>query len=1093
MTLIHKSVRHNNLPWALTNAPPVPPQTTPEWDKVTPFAAVAKGFLNASASTLTTPFITTLHMAQRGDIPAGSVPCLFTSSGQQIPTQVDLVAPPHTDGSFSAGAISAVLPGTMTANGTPGDTLNYVVKPVLAGTQTPAFSMSAWNAANDMSVIFRTNLANLADDSANYRFKISDCIAAGIQEGVGTGSGYPLYSYRTDRSGSVCMGWRFRGYARQISTGAYRTDLLIEIYVTARTAAANNCLVEVALGMPAGVETGGIRNALQTIGPKTGANFAPLVGICELWNNGIKKHTWGGPTDWRATTFGPNAVNVATNQIYFPLTGNGQSKKLAYVFSSTGTLPTGIAPNRPYYVIKQDNVFFPERCTLWTRRAYQSAFLNTNSPWTAGKVQGAWNQSNNVYTGTLNTSNWALNTWWAAVTPGTSGTTAPSGTGPVVDGSVTWEQMNVRFVDQGTGTISAWPVLDVSPYTQTLLCDEATTDPLWLGTGPAPNVEVQLDLTYHLRYARALPPYDLTITRLYADNYETWQGFSAAEPCVAQSIDDFGDDPGTNLVGYLNVHATNALLQQRNVKVQRYVRDEALRWPHHWTTIEDPRSMMPVVCTPGPGAVPGTAGAAGTYSGMGPSLPGFYFAQPAITTAVGGFSGPAIGFNASYYSAKYRRYCDPSHLPAMWVLPYHKTARTIFLDNGVGLTNAAAMAGSNQQTGSPVLKLGTKTYYTVGVTDNQVRGCGWYVRCLGTIDDVLPATHPCRAFISDLVQGSIDTAIAVINWNQINDPVAYKLGMMTWEKQGAVQTFFFSMLMQSLAQEARKGKRPGWRVICEHLSQNRWMPQFNDDIGGNAGLVDHGGRPLNWVTSAIAAGVPVQIRLSSGALNGAQSNPNLPPALTYTPPPGVTRASAAQDIVNLINSTPSWTNVGFVASYKEGSYYIRGRMTNALFRTDNKVQDAFIAASPGIGLGGGGGPPMYVGNDTGGKLRSFTDWNDLRDFWLGENWPKDKTWLSYAGTGGYVTYESSVFSNVGWFPWGTTGYPVVAMSAIAVMAEAGIVDAAKNYDQIMTRIRNTARDTPEFSGPVSGKLGTGNRTFANFAMRTWADQAANPQ
>lgn len=1097
----HRKIRLNGHR-RLTAPPPANNVVTADWDTLTPYSAVNRGFLNATATPLPQPFVTMLHAAQRADIPAGKYPALFSGS-TQIQTQVDLVAPAFADGSFAYGALSAILPDTIAGNATN----TYQIKAVSGSApNTPKFSMATWAAANDLRLTFKTNLANLADDTSNYELKVSDVIAAGIVEGVGTGSGYPLSSYRVDRSGPVCMGWRFRGYMRRKSDGAYHRQLVGEIYVTAVTL--TDMLIECKLNMPAAVDTQ-TRNSLQTVGPVNGDDFAPMTGIAVLTNNGATVHTWGGPNDFRAVTFPAattdvhtgtvvNTIDTVANQIVFPNAAMQRPRNgVGYAFSSTGTLPAGLVAGRVYWPSVD---FFQQRAYLLTRRAFLSgnAFASKVA-WTANATATNPNYIfNYTYVPPLGTVR--VQQAWFLTIGGTNGATPPvdDGTLDVVNGTAHYTPMNAVMTSQGTGTLSAYPVVHVFPCTYTCLVDEGTTDPIWTGSGAAPRVEAILDLAYHLDYARALPTYDKTISPLYPNAFSGWDGHSACEPSVQQQIDNFGDNPGTNLVGYLNNTNANALLQQNSIVTQRYARSEALRWADHWTTAEDPRSFMPLVGNNGPGNV------SGTYSGLGPSMPLFYYAWPG--RGVGKFTG--IGnqtINSNLYDAKYQKLVNGSHLPAMWIQPYHKTARTIFLDMGVDLANTCMLSNADDTLGKNITINGRTYCSSIAVLD-QVRGMGWASRALDCISDVLPTNHGMRAYITDCVQDTIDCALAVIADNQVNFPSEYNLGTMRWARNTAsfsgVQHFFTGCYILCIAQAARKNRYPGWRAICEHVGGRYFMPIFDDAGPGNAGLADY--------NNTLGSGCYVVNTATPGTIvtltpKAYTNNPSSVPApITYTVPSGATTTTVAQDLVSLINSTSAYTSFGFQANYEDTKYF-NVRVPSALFDRTNDHADGVILFDTAVTKWNAVWQHCQS-TGSGGKYRSgqvFASPAEMIEYNLGPGWPKSRTTdMSFAGTGTggsgslHLPYGTPAVPNPGWFPWGPVQYVFFVRMALATLAEAGIQGiystAAQVTQMLEDRLQTTLAGPPKFSGNSNGQPGTGPRTFPNFDIRRPIHQVQYP-
>ncbi len=1075
------------------------PPASHSWDALTPYSQVALGFMNATATALTggstSAFVTTNHRAQRGDIPAGYSLGLFEANGTAITTQQDNEAPAWADGSFSSGTLSAILPDTLAANGSTGDTASYFVKPVAGSpNRTPKFTLAAWAAANDLKLIFRTNLANLSDDTSNYQVRVADIVAAGLYEGSSSGSDYPLTSIRVDRSGPVCMGWRFRGYARRISDGAWHQTLKGEIYVTAISL--TDMLIDSMLEQKTGVNTGGVWNAAQTIGPGTSDNLAPMVGIAELWNGSTKLHSWGGPTDYRTTTFAAGSVDLTNNMIDWPTTSGVQRcrNEVPYVFQSTGTLPGGLQPNTPYYPGANFSSIGLNKALIFTRRCFPNG--NGMDQWAANTAVSEW-QYDGYYVGSTGSAGPLLgqafyNTqMYYAAQGGTTGSTPPSGTAPnQTDGSVIWSPLNILLTSTGSGTLSAYPCVHVFPGCAAPLIDEQTTDPIWTGSGPAPRMEPQKDTLYFSRYARAIPPYDLTITPF--NDSLTFDGFSVCEPYVAQDIDNFGDNPGDNLIGWLSVTAANALLRQRNVTAQRATRAEAFGWVDHPTFCEDPRSMQPVVGLAGPGNV------SGRYSGLGPSI--FDFHYNTNYTGTGKFVGGGRPQNGNWYSFRYATPTSGAHQPAFWALPYERTGRTIFLDMGIELGNCCNL-GADDGNGSRVLTAGGITYSATWLVNGQPRGCGWNTRAIGVADDVLPATHPMRPYLTDVINNGLACAVAVIADNQANWPGSYVTGRLRWgwPQQYSPNTgstnmklWMISILLLCVAQEARKGRYAGWRTYAEHIAQNFWRQICDSDLGGcegNLGWME----PEYWIMNQWVANPAPTI----GTVYTITPNSNFaapgskPAAFTYT----VTSTDptvVAQGIVAAINGNAGAQAWGLQATY-DGTVFFHVRCPAGLFNPNSDHADAWVEFNSGdIALQNGSVSSwsFAVPKQDTSVLREFTSWNECRAYNLCDGWAtlNKGTQEIMAGT------EIAQFSVSGWFPWGTTGYTAIGLAALATMAEAGITNASAMYSRAWARAKATNSGV-NFSGTTNAPSITGGATITatwnNFALRTFADQTSS--
>ncbi len=1074
----------NGKPWVLSLPIAAASPVTPDWDTLTPYTQVGIGWKNANTVALTTPFVTTLHETQRGDIPAGFHAGLFLPDGTAVPTQQDGETLPHTDGSLAAARLSAYVPGTTAA----GAAASLLVKPVSgAPDRTPKFSLAAWAAANDIRILIKTNLANPADTTQQYEFAVSDAIAAGMYEGSSTGADYPLTSIRVDRSGPLCMGWRFRGYGRRKSDGAYHRTLLGEVYVTAQTLSDNQ--IDGLWGQPNAVDTSGVYNASQTVGPAAVADFKPIFGIVEVWNGATLLKTIGGPSDYRKVTFGASPVDLTANMITFPtLTGAQRSRQaLGYVFQSTGTLPGGMNPNRVYFP-KQD--YYQDKCQLLERRSY---FLSQGTAAYAPSAAVQEFPYSSVYVG-ANPGNGPAQLY-ACTKAGTTGaSSAPSGTADnQVDGTAEWSPFNVLFTNQGTGTLTAWPVVGVSPLCAAPVMDDQTSDPIWTGSGPAPLMEVQLDLTYLTRYARALPPFDLTLTPLYPDACP-FDGVSVGEAIYPSVIDDFGDNPGTALIGYLSFAQANGLLQQTSVQVQRHMRMMAFAWMDHWTYANDPRSMQPVVGLQGPG------NATGRFAGMGPSIPKYYYCF--ADRAPGRFSGIGSTGNANYYAAKYQTLCAGSHLPSPGLLAYKKTGRAIFLDLSVSLANCAMLSAADNSGNHQRTVAGT-TYSAAWLVNEQPRGSAWTSRAVAMASQYMPASHPSRAHFTDMLDNALSCAAATIENTRVNFPLAYARGARE-PSDSVMQLWMLSYELLVYSTEARKGRDTRWRGLASYLASNLWLQWLDAGRGGNPGLADWNNIvSLEYsVNAGIAAGDVIAISAYDANTSSVPSLAGTPlPTVSYTVPSGAARASVAAGITALINATAAYTSYGFVAVCDNSDEWFRVRLPGALFSETNARAYSLLL------INDAGGSKVYntgIGTHIirlapavayGPPVREFANWAAIREYNLGPGWSQ-----SNASNLSMVGVLNSFKGTSGDFPWDNVTYCWAAVGAAAAMIEAGIGGVAVQtfYDDVLARIAGLGGG-PVVSGTASGQLTVGQDrqhvpgTYPNFLYATFARQAVHVQ
>lgn len=1100
-------LRLNGKAWALsvpTTAPPPPPPPPASGP-----GAVSVQFRHGRTAAeggvpLVNPYLQKVFRAAPGDFPAGTTPT-FYADNIPIPTQAGYKALTWPDGSWRCGQIMAIAPGTLQPNGDPDDTAQYIVRPVAGSGATGArFDFQGWTAANDLRMVFRTNLGNLADDTRNFYLSLQDIVDAGIVEGVGTGSGYPLTSYRLDESGNVALRFKARGYLRRMSDGAYHTQIVGEFYVT--VVGDGSFRVTPRLGQPAGMETKA-RNPLQTVGPIGFPDMMDVPGIWEIWNNGVKTHTFGGPTDWRKVTLPANPVDTTVSQIKFTNVAgdiNRPRGTIGYVFESTGTLPAGIATGTPYYVTS------PRQPAQFARLYLQRGFLIGQPGLTANLVQ-VW-KPNMTITGTFaNNPGYATTTaaavptdpqtvqLWYTTKAGVTGATRPipNGNAEVLDGTVKWMPVAAVLTSQGTGALTAWPVVTVNVASWQVGADPLTGHELWIGSGPSQaEIEVIDDLVYLMRDAKAFPPYDTTISPIYPDYVRFDQdGYSIGEPTSPSDLNDRGDNPGDMRIGWLNYLNSLALLGQNNLRIQRSCRYEALGWQDRPSVFEDPRAFMQICGLTGLNNVPGVP-----FPGLGGLFPDFPLTWG--SAFVGGLNqSPGAGKYGSFYPPRNAFPLEPSHLPACWIMPYHRTGNAMWIEAGIELANGGHLSMSSDSVANPtrfpwaqsgqrcmVLTTGGRKYAANQLLFSQLRSQAWATRALFTCDAVLPTSHPMRAYFSTMIEDALDCYFAAKAWLQANQPGAdFGLSVRPGFAGAAQQLWECAYRFVAFCHEGGQGVHPRMKDVAEDAG--RFMFAIYDDAnGGNSGLAGY--NHARWYTalSVPVAGTQVTISL---AVSGAQPYP--PPVIYTTPTPAPANTTEmAKSLAAFINTQTSWTGLGYSGVWDEGAIF-NIYAPSRFFNPARHDGDSFAIFTPAVANAGRNGILLVRPNETNRIRDYFPSIPAMLQYNFGPGWPQSNT------TQQAMVGQDPQFTAPGWWVYGANSYHVAGRGAMSTAAQMGIRNinpggssAAQIAKRFNDRFRSTQNGPPIFTGGVAQSFWHGAATFPNFAIRDFVDQAAHP-
>lgn len=681
----------------------------------------------SGSSSFVTPMLSFVQVFADGDIPVNGSVVFNDSNGNPVAVQMDQVAfwpsgcvreAVLTFNCAETWAASAIKSYTVKAsNNAPNNTPN---SGVWTGTSKAAV-LTAFKGAS----AFQVKFTGFDAGGATYTMDVNRVLNTYNDVTAGWGS-YPRGGYEFCKIGPTCVELHLFEYIQNQATnntqGYVRCDLYIKM-----AAPGGPYIIDGNSIQPNMWNTVPLSSTAEQFGNKQ-TRFASIV---EIFNGASRVAAVGGPNDLRTVTGISSNFNTSTNRYaaaagsFFPQTG--------VAFTSTSALPAGNMSSGivywPAYVGGNANPYLISAKTI------------------AGNIENGqyhnWSQNMSVAQGAVvfNTTN---NLWYyytnAGMTLGSG--TGPSGTGTgISDGTATCNCCSLQFTSQGSGTVTAFPVY-VSFAGAGFAFVDQIGNPLWVGSGAYPQIFPGHDFTYLTTKTKFLPPYNNVATinpgaavPLYT-NYSPQQ---AVGGLPTQGIDSSGDGAGDQRIGYASEWAVCSLFQPAQPKyVYSTIQMSLSMMNFPATYMYDESGGHPFVANNGtnnsgvpypdfPSLIPGWS--AGNTAGSNPTT-----VQPRGAT----WSAWDISLqNQSGYNNQY--YFPSSHFPCTWQIPWLKTGRTIFLEQGLSHANATCfMTYNGSQT------LGGYTYQPLiaGLKNSdQLRAFGWATRTLCQAMWMVPNSH----------------------------------------------------------------------------------------------------------------------------------------------------------------------------------------------------------------------------------------------------------------------------------------------------------------------------------------------------------------
>jgi len=660
------------------------------------------------------PFVSYGHAFGDGDVPANGSVTLTDTNGNPVVVQMDAVSL-WPSGSPRFVVLSHACAETFA----PGASLTYQVgsSPTSPNNQPAANWGNSPEATLAANTNFLVEYSGFDAGTSTYTISLNTILAS--YPAFPWGTHYPQGGWERAKVGPACIEWHAWQYLINDGTGNPQGYVRCDMWVKAWSPT-GPFEIDVRTNQP------NMWNVISRNSERHGRGPGRWATLCVVKNGSTIIQCAGGPNDYRSTTIPNSDFDTATCQILAAF--NALFPQQGIVFSSTGTLPKGLRANKLYWLAYNGGAN-PYICT---ERGFAACIeMGEVSQWQADTAYSSSYGGQYVING---------NIIYVCVQSGTSGANGgPTGTGmAIVDGSCEWRNATVPFVDQGTGTITAYPVNACFPSTAWVTGDQ-NGNPLWNGSGLRPPIFPGHDFNYLTTESKFVPCYNVNAgcqttnqpLNIYAPN-ENYGG-------VLWYQDTTGDGPDDQRIGYVDNWGVAALYNPVDSFYVYSSIQSALCYNNAlFSYMTDERGGLPFAANDGP------------HKNGRP-----YRNLPPVELGFSAGNAPAFGVgnwvpwstkprDQSGYGGQY--YVDTSHTPANWQVPYLKTGRGCFLDQAIHLGNADCfMQYVNTAT------LGSTTYYCVpnaGV-GIQERAWAWALRSLCQAVYVIPATHPFAPVLSD--------------------------------------------------------------------------------------------------------------------------------------------------------------------------------------------------------------------------------------------------------------------------------------------------------------------------------------------------------
>lgn len=738
-------------------------------------------------------FVRHADAAGFGEVPAGyKLELTRVSDGAVIPAAFyDLNF--RDDGSLEKYEYAYTPTESLAAYPATGATQRYRVRAVPGTFADVATVPDSAFTARDIKVRFKPY-----DGSGDeYWIKLND-IMAGVSKGIPARNSNPRMRWEDTHSTAISREVKARAFFSTANTLATTHAWLSGVlYVTA-----------IAAG---GVTVDFVPRYTNTYGPLVGAGkggtTAPkrIEGEYALFEGSTLVKSWGGLQDTRARvvtiTSGKvklplwHAFGCSTPPSYrYPKAGNG---KVGVRFASSGTLPAGLNPNLTHHLGFEDYENLSDGV---------DAYITKNDRTSPGYAAGRFWAPSTAYGGpeTYGGAFTLVGAGGQVYRVVTGGTSAATGTGPsgfgssITDGSVVWECLTPD-TSGGSGAITMYPTVVLTNLT-TAMCTDDDANPIRLG--PVGTILMAGHDTAHLvSKSWLVQPY--TPGSGAIDDNRPDEIYSINSFAYNTTINDFGNDPGTNTIGWASNNAAWALQRPLDRRGHKGMLLEAMSFAGYATQYEDERSGAEIQPVIGPDRTGDT------------HWPGLAASNPTFSPVTGSPSGaPAWradlrDSSVDLFNFKYQFTSDGSHFPTPGFPAYLMTGRTMFKDQSYA--HAIALIACSDLGRQPRV-LGGKTYTTTML--DLERTDAWCLKGQTQADMLLADADPRKPLMRRQLQDQADYTLARIA--QLPDDMQqlgiYGVAIEQGRPTSQFWMFYFNVLVYSMV--IGRGTYPAWTQVA---------------------------------------------------------------------------------------------------------------------------------------------------------------------------------------------------------------------------------------------------------------------------------------
>jgi hypothetical protein len=748
-----------------------------------------------ASNSYAAPYVSYGHAFADGDIPPGGSVSLTDSNGNHVTSQMDAVSL-WPSGSPRFVVLSHACAETFA----PASSVTYTIgSSNKAPNNEPA---RHWGVSPETTLVSNTDIKveYFGFDARGSKYTVSLNRIVSRHKSFPWGVNYPQAGWERTKEGPACVEWHAWQYLTNDKTALPQGYVRCDIWLKAWSPT-GPFEVDVRTSQP------NMWNAISEDSEMYNQSPGRWATLCVVKNGSTIIQSAGGPSDYRTTTIANANFNTATCQITAPF--NSLFPQQGIVFNSTGAVPTGLLPKKIYWLAYKGGPN-PYICN---QRVFAAAIeMGQTGQWQANTSYSSEYGGQYVLNG---------NIIYVCVQSGTSGSSGgPTGTGKqIVDGTCLWENVTASFTDQGSGTITVYPVNACFPSTAWMSGD-SNGNSLWIGSGSRPPIFPGHDFSYLTTSSKFVPCFNgaagCQTTEQPLNIYAPNQNYGGILWYQATT----GDGPGDQRIGYIDNWGVATLYNPTDPFYVYSSIQSALCYNNAlFSYMTDERGGQPFAANNGPhkNGKP--------YRHLPPVQLGF---APGGTPAFG--VGNWVPWSPkrkaqSGYGGQY--YVDTSHTPASWQIPYLKTGRGCFLDQGIHLGNVDSfMQYANSAT------LGSTTYYCVpnAKVGIQERAWAWGLRSLCQAVYVIPATHPFAPVLSDYYD---DNAALQANYYTNYVPSqARALGLLNVLDSGGTQDghigpwqqfFVFLCVSMEVWRGGLTGAKSGrdWQTLLDYMN-NFW-------------------------------------------------------------------------------------------------------------------------------------------------------------------------------------------------------------------------------------------------------------------------------